>query len=134
MLFFLDWSNVPNIKQVLSHFIPILEFLSSSKTEHIHKKLILIAFFSLFLSDINECKRYKAACQGGKCLNTLGSYVCHCNKSFILSADKSHCIGKQIIYIKPLFLIDEDVHYFFEWIFFFKLSYGLNFCSFCCHY
>ncbi|CAI9731634.1 von Willebrand factor type A, EGF and pentraxin domain-containing 1 [Octopus vulgaris] len=42
--------------------------------------------------DLNECERYRKACSGGKCFNTVGSYYCKCKKSFVLSEDKSQCI------------------------------------------
>ncbi|XP_077179348.1 latent-transforming growth factor beta-binding protein 2 [Paroedura picta] len=38
----------------------------------------------LTCEDINECEDSNTPCLGGQCLNTLGSYMCHCQPGFEL--------------------------------------------------
>ncbi|CAH1989047.1 unnamed protein product [Acanthoscelides obtectus] len=40
--------------------------------------------------DIDECQLDNGHCEG-TCINTLGSYICHCPKGFRLSEDRRHC-------------------------------------------
>ena len=52
------------------------------------------AFFSLIVSDNNECFDDKGNCEH-QCINTLGSYECKCNAGYSLSADGKTCQGKK---------------------------------------
>ena len=54
--------------------------------------------WSVFVSDVNECEKIiggvvsKGGCQH-KCNNTIGSYICLCNKGYFLAADERTCEG-----------------------------------------
>lgn len=47
-----------------------------------------------FLSaDINECQELPGLCQGGKCINTFGSFQCECPRGYALNTDTRVCEG-----------------------------------------
>ena len=48
----------------------------------------------MFHSDIDECQSLDDVCMNGRCLNTLGDYMCRCNTGYTLSTDKHMCLGK----------------------------------------
>lgn len=54
---------------------------------------ILRKLFVLFL-DINECETLPDLCTNGRCINTLGSYRCSCNKAYKVDHTGTHCNGK----------------------------------------
>jgi len=59
----------------------------------------IAVFFSLNFSDVNECDDNPNYCQvGGQCVNTPGSYRCHCKQGYEVGNGGSHCIGK-VLYI-----------------------------------
>lgn len=45
--------------------------------------------------DINECER-ASNCQRGRCINTMGSYRCECQKGYMLVSGR-RCQGKKKI-------------------------------------
>lgn len=45
-------------------------------------------------SDINECETLPDLCTNGRCINTLGSYRCSCNKAYKVDRTGTHCNGK----------------------------------------
>lgn len=51
-------------------------------------------------------------CANGRCINTLGSYRCSCNKAFKVDHTGTHCNGKQIL--RPLVYHDEQVRVYFS--------------------
>lgn len=44
--------------------------------------------------DIDECKENPRICNGGKCTNTIGSYICHCTAGLLPGTGGTSCIGK----------------------------------------
>nr|XP_006626990.1 PREDICTED: fibrillin-2 [Lepisosteus oculatus] len=42
--------------------------------------------------DENECRTKPGICENGRCVNTLGSYICDCNDGFQSSATRTQCI------------------------------------------
>uniref|UniRef100_A0A674J4E0 Latent-transforming growth factor beta-binding protein 2 n=1 Tax=Terrapene triunguis TaxID=2587831 RepID=A0A674J4E0_9SAUR len=55
----------------------------------------------LTCEDIDECEDPTVSCLGGECLNTPGSYVCHCRPGFELlngtmCEDMNECLGSEI--------------------------------------
>nr|CAB3245049.1 fibrillin-2 [Phallusia mammillata] len=46
---------------------------------------------TVLLEDIDECVQLPGLCQGGKCINVFGSYICNCNEGFILNEDSHVC-------------------------------------------
>ncbi|XP_053132852.1 latent-transforming growth factor beta-binding protein 2 isoform X3 [Hemicordylus capensis] len=55
----------------------------------------------LTCQDINECEDPNTHCLGGECLNTLGSYMCHCQSGFELfnqtsCEDVNECLDNEI--------------------------------------
>jgi hypothetical protein len=55
-------------------------------------KLIIM----LFYKDLNECDS-SSVCQGGRCVNTQGSFRCECFPGLVLGPDGRTCLGKYII-------------------------------------
>jgi hypothetical protein len=53
---------------------------------------ILIIIFVLRI-DVNECSEKVSGCQQ-RCINTLGSYYCQCNRGFTLHSNKKSCSGE----------------------------------------
>ena len=45
-------------------------------------------------SDIDECSDGNNGCSQ-TCTNTIGSFVCGCNSSYLLDNDRVTCIGMQ---------------------------------------
>ena len=45
-------------------------------------------------TDIDECLTNNGGC-AQNCTNTIGSYYCSCNKSYVLGSDGHACNGKE---------------------------------------
>lgn len=43
--------------------------------------------------EIDECKLMPTMCNHGACMNTPGSFECHCNRGFSYDIDGHQCIG-----------------------------------------
>lgn len=54
-------------------------------------------FFCLFRADIDECETLPDLCANGRCINTLGSYRCSCNKAYKVDHTGTHCNGKPFV-------------------------------------
>lgn len=52
----------------------------------------LIWFVSLN-SDINECQVLPDLCRNGQCVNTIGSFRCHCNLGYKTDFTATSCVG-----------------------------------------
>ena len=46
-----------------------------------------------FFLDIDECNTIPNLCRNGRCINTLGSYRCMCNKGYRPDHSGTRCIG-----------------------------------------
>ncbi|XP_039615423.1 fibrillin-2 isoform X1 [Polypterus senegalus] len=46
---------------------------------------------TIILEDIDECEELPGLCQGGSCLNTFGSFMCHCPAGYNLSEESHIC-------------------------------------------
>ena len=42
--------------------------------------------------DMDECEEWDNPCNGGKCVNTRGSFSCVCSGGLMMGADGSSCI------------------------------------------
>ena len=51
-------------------------------------------YFSLCVSDVDECVERPGICRNGDCLNLVGSFSCICHRGFRLSSEKDGCVGK----------------------------------------
>lgn len=67
----------------------------SDISKYLLKALILLSFL-----DVNECQETigSVVSNGGcqhNCNNTIGSYICSCNKGYSLADDGKTCQGKE---------------------------------------
>ncbi|XP_076373655.1 fibrillin-1-like isoform X1 [Tachypleus tridentatus] len=51
--------------------------------------------------DVDECATMPDLCQNGRCVNTLGSYRCICNKGYKTDHSKTHCIDENECQARP---------------------------------
>jgi len=54
---------------------------------------LLTCIISMFVTDIDECNTIPNLCRNGRCINTLGSYRCMCNKGYRPDHSGTRCIG-----------------------------------------
>ncbi|MGH0184884.1 UNVERIFIED_CONTAM: hypothetical protein FKN15_016249 [Acipenser sinensis] len=45
-----------------------------------------------FVSDIDECRVLPNLCKNGQCINTIGSFRCHCNLGYTTDLTSTSCV------------------------------------------
>ncbi|XP_050520393.1 fibrillin-2-like isoform X2 [Daktulosphaira vitifoliae] len=65
--------------------------LCPSPSSELFRKLCLESGYTIDGQDINECEILPDLCRNGKCVNTLGSYRCICNKAYKVDYTGTHC-------------------------------------------
>ena len=75
-------------------------FLYQYRRSYLVKDIVIVSIFLAFhfpnhiiSLDVNECEISNGGCQH-ICINTDGSYICHCRKGFSLNANAKTCSGK----------------------------------------
>nr|CAD7423795.1 unnamed protein product [Timema monikensis] len=66
--------------------------LCPSQTSDDYQDLCLEAGYSVDGHDIDECNTISDLCRNGRCINTLGSYRCICNKGYKPDGSGTRCI------------------------------------------
>jgi len=61
-------------------------------------------------ADVDECKENPRICNGGKCKNTPGGYVCNCTNGLLPGRDGVSCIGKFFISTVAGSILKSRVH------------------------
>ncbi|CAK8693060.1 unnamed protein product [Clavelina lepadiformis] len=46
---------------------------------------------TVLLEDIDECRTLPGLCQGGRCINVFGSYICECNVGYQMNEETRTC-------------------------------------------
>lgn len=59
---------------------------------------------SLPPSDINECQVLPDLCRNGQCVNTIGSFRCHCNVGYKTDFTATSCVGTAALFLFCFFL------------------------------
>ena len=71
-------------------------------SNHIYTVYVVIQSLvttSKYISDIDECTRGISGCEH-KCINSIGSFKCSCNKGYHLAIDAKSCSGNTFHWIK----------------------------------
>lgn len=63
------------------------------RTSYTHPPTMMLSVSFLSPTDINECQELPGLCQGGRCINTFGSFQCECPRGFALNIDNRICEG-----------------------------------------
>lgn len=64
------------------------------------------------LPDINECHVMQDLCHNGQCINTIGSFRCHCNVGYKTDFTATSCVGMADL----CFSISQIFNFFFALI------------------
>lgn len=49
----------------------------------------------LCVLDIDDCASVPGLCEGGKCINTIGAFVCECSEGFTLIESTMKCLDER---------------------------------------
>ena len=50
-----------------------------------------------YVADIDECQTLPGLCRNGRCLNTMGSFRCVCDRGYKPDISGQYCIGEILV-------------------------------------